>query len=46
MNKQQAHEYNMDAAQRELDQRAAEGEDVSHLRVCPSTYRIVPVKSA
>ncbi len=40
---QAAHEANLDAAQRELDRRAAEGEDVSHLRVNPKTYAIEPV---
>lgn len=29
----QALEFNIDAAQRELDRRSAQGEDVSHLRV-------------
>ncbi len=35
-----ARELNIDAAQRELDRRDAEGEDVSHLRV-DSNGRIV-----
>lgn len=43
---QQAHEYNIDAAQRELDMRSAEGEDVSHLRVCLRTAAIVPAVAA
>jgi len=29
MNAKQAHEFNLDAAQREIDARAAEGEDMS-----------------
>lgn len=33
-------EHNLDAAQRELDRRNAEGEDVSHLRVNPQTAAI------
>lgn len=36
----QAHEFNLDAAQRELDSRNAQGEDVSHLRVNPTTAAI------
>lgn len=43
---QQAHQYNIDAAQRELDMRSAEGEDVSHLRVCQRTAAIVPAVAA
>lgn len=34
-------EYNIDSAQRELDRRNAEGEDVSGLHVCPKTAAIV-----
>jgi hypothetical protein len=37
-----AHQLNIDAAQRELDSRAAQGESVSHLRVCQQTARIIP----
>ena len=36
-----AHQYNIDVAQRELDRRNAEGEDVSHLVVCQRTAQIV-----
>ncbi len=39
----QALQFNIDAAQRELDQRDADGEDVSHLRVCQLTAAIVKV---
>lgn len=35
------HQQNLDAAQRELDSRAAQGEDVRHLWVHPQTYAIV-----
>lgn len=41
MSAAQAHQNNIDAAQRELDGRSAEGEDVSHLRVCEKTAAIV-----
>jgi hypothetical protein len=34
------HEQNMDAAQRELDMREAEGEDMSQYYVNPRTYKI------
>ncbi len=37
----EALQCNIDAAQRELNRRAAEGEDVSHLRVCQETAAIV-----
>lgn len=37
MTPQEALQYNVDAAQRELDRRHAEGEDVSGLRVCERT---------
>lgn len=36
------HELNLDAAQRELDRRAAEGEDVSGLWINPESYAIGP----
>jgi hypothetical protein len=36
-----AHEHNIDAAQRELDRRSAEGEDVSHLHVDQETGEIL-----
>lgn len=39
----EAHECNIDVAQRELDRRSAEGEDVSLLAVCQRTAQIVPV---
>lgn len=41
MSPREAFECNLDAAQRELDRRAAEGEDVSDLIVCARTARIV-----
>lgn len=40
MTPQEAHELNVEAAQRELDARAAQGEDVSGLRVCEKTAAI------
>jgi len=44
-NKQsQAHEYNLDAAQREMDRREAEGEDMSGARINPKTYEIIKPK--
>lgn len=44
-NKQsQAHEYNLDAAQREMDRREAEGEDMSGARIDPKTYEIIKPK--
>lgn len=45
MTKSEAHQLNIDAAQRELDSRAAQGEDVSHLRVCQKTAAIVPARN-
>lgn len=39
----EALQLNIDAAQRELNRRDAEGEDVSHLRVCQQTAAIVPL---
>ena len=42
MTRIEALQLNIDAAQRELDRRAAEGEDVSGLRVCEKTATIVP----
>lgn len=47
MTPREAHECNLDVAQRELDRRAAEGEDVSDLIVDAKTAAIVkrePVK--
>jgi len=35
-----AHQLNMDAAQREINQRAAEGEDMTGAWVCQKTYAI------
>lgn len=40
MSSKQAHEFNLDAAQRELDSRNAQGEDVSELFVNPRTAAI------
>lgn len=37
----EALQFNIDASQRELDARNAEGEDVSHLIVCANTGAIV-----
>ena len=39
-------ECNIDVAQRELDSRDAQGEDVSLLRVCQQTAQIVEVEPA
>ena len=36
-----AHEYNMDAAQRDLDRRAMEGEDMSQAFIDVDTYEII-----
>lgn len=41
---QKEHEENRDAAQRELDRREAEGEDMSGHHVDPKTYKIVKAK--
>lgn len=35
-----AHELNIDAAQREIDRRSAEGEDMTGATICPRTYAI------
>lgn len=45
MTKQQAHEFNMDAAQRELDRREAEGEDMTGATIDPRTYAIIKPQS-
>ena len=37
----QAHEFNLDSAQREIDSRSAEGEDMSTARVCQRTYAVI-----
>lgn len=36
-----AHEHNLDAAQREIDRRAAEGEDMSGAKVDPKTSQVL-----
>lgn len=41
-NAREALQQNIDVSQRELDRRAAEGEDVSGLMVCPITAAILP----
>lgn len=38
--RKEAHQQNLDAAQREIDRRAAEGEDMSRAFVNPITYAI------
>lgn len=38
---QQAHQYNLDAAQREIDRRSNDGEDMAGARIHPSTYSII-----
>ena len=40
-----AHEYNMDAAQRDLDRRAMEGEDMSRAFIDVDTYEIIKLES-
>ena len=42
--KEDAHEYNLDAAQREIDRREAEGEDMSGAKIDPKTYKIIRPK--
>lgn len=39
-NSKREHEYNMDAAQREMDSRDAQGEDMSDAYINPKTYEI------
>ena len=41
---QQAHEYNLDAAQREMDRRHAQGEDMKGAKIDKKTYKIVKPK--
>lgn len=43
MSKDEALQQNIDAAQRELNRRFNEGEDVSRLRVCQETGAILPM---
>ena len=38
------HEYNMDVAQREIDRRDAEGEDMTGAKIDPKTYKIIKPK--
>jgi len=45
MTPSEALQCNIDAAQRELDQRNAEGEDVSHLFVCQRTGQILMIEA-
>jgi hypothetical protein len=40
------HEYNMDAAQREMDRREAQGEDMTGAKIHPKTYEIIKPKKA
>ena len=40
-----ADEYNMDAAQRDLDRRAMEGEDMSQAFIDVQTYEIIKLQS-
>lgn len=44
MLKNKSHEYNMDAAQREMDRRDAEGEDMTGAKIHPTTYEIIKPK--
>jgi hypothetical protein len=39
-----AHEYNMDVAQREIDRRDAEGEDMTGAKIDSKTYKIIKPK--
>jgi len=41
---QKAHEYNLDAAQKEMDSRHAEGEDMTGAKINKKTYQIVKPK--
>jgi len=41
---QKAHEYNLDAAQRELDRRHEQGEDMTGAKIDKKTYKIVKPK--
>lgn len=41
-----AHEFNLDAAQHEIDRRALEGEDMSRASIDPKTYRIIMGKTS
>ena len=41
---QKAHEYNLDAAQREMDRRHAQGEDMTGAKIDKKTYKIVKPK--
>jgi hypothetical protein len=42
--KDKAHEYNLDAAQKEMDRRHAEGEDMTGAKIDKKTYEIVKTK--
>jgi len=44
-NAKREHELNMDAAQRHMDRRAAEGEDMTGAKINPKTYEIIMPKS-
>ena len=44
VNQQKAHEYNLDAAQREMDRRHAQGEDMTGAKIDKKTYKIVKPK--
>ena len=41
---QKAHEYNLDSAQREMDRRHAQGEDMTGAKIDKKTYKIVKPK--
>jgi len=41
---QKAHEYNLDASQREMDRRHAQGEDMTGAKIDKKTYKIVKPK--
>ena len=41
---QKAHEYNLDAAQKEMDRRHAQGEDMTGAKIDKKTYKIVKPK--
>lgn len=46
MTPNEAHEFNIDVAQREIDGRAALGEDMTGATICPRTYAIVKPQPA
>lgn len=41
MTKQEAHQFNLDSAQRQMNSREAQGEDMSLAYIDPNTYEII-----